>query len=96
MRTVLCQQCFAEVSITTVKGNGCINYPCCCEFDGTFGMATYSPERASPGHRAQLWDAINEYAEACGGTPGDILHGNTKRQRAVSEIEELVYPTGKN
>lgn len=50
------------------------------------------PARGSAEHRAQLWDAINEYAEACGGTPGERIYGNTKRQRTVSEIEALVYP----
>lgn len=48
--------------------------------------------RGSAEHRAQLWDAINEYAEACGATPGARIYGNTKRQRAVAEIEALVYP----
>ena len=53
---------------------------------------TPSPERlGSQEHRAQLWDAINDYAIACGGTPGERTHGNTKRQAAVVEIENLVY-----
>jgi hypothetical protein len=43
-------------------------------------------------HRAQLWDAINDYVVACGGTPGAQMYGNTKRQAAVAEVESLVYP----
>jgi len=43
-------------------------------------------------HWARLWDAINEYAEACGATPGARIYGNTRRQRAVAEIEALLYP----
>lgn len=42
-------------------------------------------------HRAQLWDAINEYAEACGGTPGATTLGNCKLVLAAAEIEALVY-----
>ena len=53
---------------------------------------TLPPAHGSAEHRAQLWDAINEYAEACGATPGARIYGNTKRQRAVVEIEALVYP----
>lgn len=53
---------------------------------------TPSPERlGSVDHRAQLWDAINDYAIACGGTPGTLIYGNVKRQQAVAEIEALVY-----
>jgi hypothetical protein len=54
--------------------------------------AGLAPAHGSAEHRAQLWDAINEYAEACGATPGARIYGNTKRQRAVVEIEALVYP----
>lgn len=37
-------------------------------------------------HRAQLWDAINEYAEACGGTPGATTLGNCKLVLGAAEI----------
>jgi hypothetical protein len=37
--------------------------------------------------RIDLWDAINEYATACGGDPGANVYGNTRRQRAVAAVE---------
>lgn len=37
-----------------------------------------------------LWDAINRYVETCGGKPNRHVYGNTNRQRAVVEIEEIV------
>jgi len=40
--------------------------------------------------RARLWDAINSYAVACGGTPAGYVHGNVRRQQAVVEIEEVL------
>lgn len=43
-------------------------------------------------HRALLWDAINQYVEACGGHPHYLVYGNTRRQRAVVDVEALVYP----
>ncbi len=43
-------------------------------------------------NKQQLWEAINKYAESCGGNPQNHIYGNTKRQIAVAEIEALVYP----
>lgn len=40
--------------------------------------------------RVALWDAINAYAVACGGSPDKHVYGNTSRMRAVSSIERLV------
>lgn len=40
--------------------------------------------------RAALWDAINAYAETCGGDPSKHVYGNTPRQKAVAEVERLV------
>jgi len=51
-----------------------------------YGGATCSIE-----HRALLWDAINQYVEACGGEPHRHVYGNTRRQRCVVAIEKLVY-----
>lgn len=43
----------------------------------------------SPAHVA-LWDAINTYAETCGGDPPRHVYGNTPRQRAVVEVENAL------
>lgn len=40
--------------------------------------------------RAELWDAINDYCVACGGTPSSDVYGNTRRQQAVVDIERVV------
>ena len=40
--------------------------------------------------RARLWDAINDYAVACGGTPGAYVYGNARRQQAVADVEEAL------
>ena len=42
-------------------------------------------------HQALLWDAINQYAESCGGEPHTLVYGNTRRQQLVVEIMRLVY-----
>lgn len=49
-----------------------------------FGVA------GSPSHVA-FWDAINEYASACGGDPSKHVYGNTRRQKAVASIENVVH-----
>lgn len=43
-----------------------------------------------PEDLAALWDAINCYAEACGGTPGEQVHGNARRQQAVAGVEQAL------
>jgi len=40
--------------------------------------------------RVKLWDAINRYVIACGGDPSKHVYGNTTRQRAVAEVEQVV------
>ena len=42
-------------------------------------------------HQVLLWDAINQYAESCGGEPHTLVYGNTRRQQLVVEIMRLVY-----
>jgi len=44
---------------------------------------------ASP-DKVALWEAINRYAETCGGDPGKHCYGNYERMQAVAEIERLV------
>lgn len=51
----------------------------------------YGGANGSIEHRALLWDAINQYVEACGGEPHRLVYGNTRRQRCVVEIEKLVH-----
>ncbi len=42
-------------------------------------------------NRVRLWDAINAYAEACGGRPsGEGVYGNLRRQECVCEIEKII------
>lgn len=50
-----------------------------------------SPPHGSVEHRALLWDAINQYAESCGGKPHERVYGNTRRQRCVAQIEALIF-----
>jgi hypothetical protein len=40
--------------------------------------------------RVALWDAINDYAVSCGGSPGEHVYGNTRRMDAVVEVERRV------
>lgn len=40
--------------------------------------------------RIDLWDAINDYATACGGDPGARIYGNTRRQRAAVAVERAL------
>lgn len=40
--------------------------------------------------RAELWHAVNEYAEACGGDPSKNIYGNTRRLRAVVRVEKAL------
>lgn len=41
--------------------------------------------------KVKLWDAINEYAKACGGSPDRCVYGNTVRQGAVTVIESAIF-----
>ena len=40
--------------------------------------------------RVRLWDAINRYVQTCGGDPSKHVYGNTARQRAVAEVEQVL------
>lgn len=40
-------------------------------------------------HRAKLWAAINEYAASCHGDPSKYVYGNTRRQKAVVDVEAI-------
>lgn len=40
--------------------------------------------------RMKLWDAINHYVTECGGDPSKRVYGNTPRQKAVAEVEQIV------
>ena len=37
-----------------------------------------------------LWNAINAYAQACGGDPSNAVYGNTPRQNAVAAVYECL------
>lgn len=43
-----------------------------------------------------LWDAINRYCVACGGSPATRIYGNVERQRAVVAVEKVVCETTEN
>lgn len=43
-----------------------------------------------PAWLVPLWDAINEYAEACGGDPSRGVYGNVRRQNAVAGVDRVV------
>lgn len=40
--------------------------------------------------RTALWDAINDYTQACGGDPSSHVYGNARRQCAVARAERAV------
>jgi hypothetical protein len=40
--------------------------------------------------RVRLWDAINAYVVSCGGDPDRQVYGNTRRQTAVAQVEQIV------
>lgn len=40
--------------------------------------------------RVALWDAINRYAQTCGGDPSKHVYGNTPRMDAVADVERVV------
>lgn len=40
-----------------------------------------------------LWEAINRYCVACGGSPATRVYGNEERQRAVVAVEKAVCET---
>lgn len=54
---------------------------------GSAGRAGCSPCMA---FEADLWDAINRYAVACGGDPGSHVYGNTARMQAVADVGKIV------
>src|SRR5574343_1248412 len=58
--------------------------------DGRRGGRRMSDTRMT---RIDLWDAINRYCVACGGSPATRLYGNVERQRAVVSIEKAVRET---
>lgn len=37
-----------------------------------------------------LWNAIGDYAKACGGDPAKYVYGNTPRQNAVAAVERAL------
>jgi formate dehydrogenase maturation protein FdhE len=47
-------------------------------------------------NKTDLWDAINHYCVACGGSPATRIYGNTERQRAVVAVEKVVCETTEN
>jgi hypothetical protein len=42
-------------------------------------------------HRVALWDAINRYAEACGGDTSATTSGSVDRMNAVAEVERIAF-----
>jgi|GEM_PF-3834191 hypothetical protein len=42
--------------------------------------------------KVELWDAVNSYAQACG---GDTKTTNPARERAVVQVERIVYKIAK-
>lgn len=56
--------------------------------DATPGLAR-GPSGVAP-WQVPLWDAINDYATACGGDPSSYVYGNTTRQRAVAAVNRVV------
>jgi hypothetical protein len=40
--------------------------------------------------RVSLWEAINRYVVSCGGVPDKHVYGNTRRQRAVADVEKAL------
>ena len=47
-------------------------------------------------NKTDLWDAINHYCVACGGSPATRVCGNAERQRAVVAVEQVVCETTEN
>lgn len=47
-------------------------------------------------NKTDLWDAINHYCVACGGSPATRVYGNVERQRAVVAVEKAVCETTEN
>jgi len=47
-------------------------------------------------NKTDLWDAINHYCVACGGSPATRIYGNVERQRAVVAVEKVVCETTEN
>jgi len=47
-------------------------------------------QEADMAWRVPLWDAINNYAIACGGDPSNHVYGNTSRMKAVADVENTV------
>lgn len=42
------------------------------------------------GYEVDLFEAVNNYASACGGDPSRFVYGNTHRQKAVSKINQTI------
>mgnify|MGYP003494868936 CR=1 FL=1 len=40
--------------------------------------------------RVRLWDAINRYAQTCGGDPSKHVYGNIARMNAVVDVEQVL------
>ena len=47
-------------------------------------------DEARMAERVRLWDAINAYVVSCGGDPDRHVYGNTRRQTAVAQVEQIV------
>ncbi len=47
-------------------------------------------------NKTDLWDAINHYCVACGGSPATRIYGNVERQRAVVAVEKAICETTEN
>lgn len=47
-------------------------------------------ETSLPSWMVPLWDAINEYAAACGADTSKRVYGNTRRQSAVAKVDNIV------
>ncbi len=49
------------------------------------------PKHNEMDKRVALWTAIDCYAVACGGDPAQHVYGNTARQVAVADVENIVF-----
>lgn len=38
----------------------------------------------------ELWNAVNDYATACGGDPSQHVYGNAPRMAAVAKVHDLI------
>lgn len=58
--------------------------------DDPVALAFYNLRRSRSPTHAQLWEAINGYAIACGADPGRHVYGNQARMDAVVLVERAV------